>query len=185
MASITNENFFAVWIRRLVKRYTTYIKKKGDHFEKWYNLLLSQVVVHEDNNKLSLLLTMLCTRNFITRCLRDIDLIDCKSVAGERILCVVYNVWKVNRSSVMCRGVLEYSRQFKSKEKKNESFRSVTSYGHALSYCHFSVDHVLIAVLLQVSTEFLFLSFLSEVNIVTILCVLYPYMNRILSFLYF
>jgi len=56
---------------------------------------LSQVVIHEVNNKFSLLLTMSRTRNLITRCLRDVDLIDCKSVAGiwgKNIVCCVQRV---------------------------------------------------------------------------------------------
>jgi hypothetical protein len=58
-------------------------------------LLLSQVVVHEVNNKFSLLLIMSRTRNLITRCLGDTDLIDCKSVAriwGKNIVCCVQRV---------------------------------------------------------------------------------------------
>jgi len=53
------------------------------------------VVIHEVNNKFSLLLTMSRTRNLITRCLRDVDLIDCKSVAGiwgKNIVCCVQRV---------------------------------------------------------------------------------------------
>ena len=58
-------------------------------------LLLSQVVVHEVNNKFSLLLIISHTRNLITRCLRDTDFIDCKSVAGiwgKNIVCCAQRV---------------------------------------------------------------------------------------------
>jgi len=90
-----SKSFFADGIRRLVNRYTTYFENKGHHFEKWYNLLLSQVLVHEVNNKFSLVLTVSRIRNLITRCLWDIDLIDCKSVAGmwgKNIVCCVKRV---------------------------------------------------------------------------------------------
>jgi hypothetical protein len=69
----------------------------------------------------------------------------------------------------------------------SESFRGVTSCGPAFS-CHFSVYYYLIMFKrysYQVSTKFLFLSFLSEVLIATILFVLCLYMSRILSFLIF
>lgn len=60
------------------------------------------MVVHEVNNKFSLVLSMSPTRNLITRCLRDIDLIDCKSVPGIRGKNIVCSVQRVGSQVLTC-----------------------------------------------------------------------------------
>jgi hypothetical protein len=49
-----SKTFFADGIKRLVSCYTICVEKRGDYVEKWYILLLSQVVVHEVINKSTL-----------------------------------------------------------------------------------------------------------------------------------
>jgi hypothetical protein len=49
------KTFFADGIRRLVNRYTICVENRGDYVDKWYTLHLSEIVVSEVINKLTLL----------------------------------------------------------------------------------------------------------------------------------